>query len=440
MLPKHGDFLVTLHNNLYATKPRLVGVAEQERELIQVLESSKQGTHTSILLIGNRGSGKSAVLTRALDHLDKTYPETTLVRIELDGYIQTDDVVSMYEIVRQLSRAIEAEDPAIGGKARKKKKFKAPRFCENFDYLCDMLKERMQKTRPVVFVLDNFELFAMRTKQTLLYNLFDLLQANEGALAIVGMTQRKDVFDLLEKRVKSRFSHQKVHFFPPMHEKQVLDLLQMALHLPMEKADARKVERHNSAATKLLEDPEILAMIKSSVNMFRPWGFYILLMANAIASLDATGRNTPVLTKKAVLGAYARLTMNYSLEMARNLSVLELTILITLIKLERKEMVPYNYCIIAEYLSRVKRRGDLGVRQTECNKRTLLTALLNFKELGLVIPVTNTGKRKAKTNNNITLQEYQMYRLSVDPWELAEFLEKQPSFGGQLKRFLQAII
>jgi origin recognition complex subunit 4 len=57
-----------------------------------------------------------------------------------------------------------------------------------------------------VFVLEEFDLFATkRSKQTLLYNLLDSLQTSGMQAAVVGLSCRQDVVEMLEKRVKSRF-------------------------------------------------------------------------------------------------------------------------------------------------------------------------------------------------------------------------------------------
>lgn len=59
-------------------------------------------------------------------------------------------------------------------------------------------------------ILDNFHLFASRPKQTLLYNLCDLLQSSHAQLAIIGLTSRVDAYELLEKRIRSRMFYRKV--------------------------------------------------------------------------------------------------------------------------------------------------------------------------------------------------------------------------------------
>lgn len=70
---------------------------------------------------------------------------------------------------------------------------------------------------PLVVVLDQFEQFAQRPRQTLLYCLLDAVQAGSYApgMMVLGLSSRVDAPDFLEKRVKSRFSHRIVHVHPP---------------------------------------------------------------------------------------------------------------------------------------------------------------------------------------------------------------------------------
>lgn len=66
-------------------------------------------------------------------------------------------------------------------------------------------------SKSVVFIIDEFDLFATHARQTLLYNLFDIAQARKAPIAVLGLTNRVDVVESLEKRVKSRFSHRYVY-------------------------------------------------------------------------------------------------------------------------------------------------------------------------------------------------------------------------------------
>ena len=69
-------------------------------------------------------------------------------------------------------------------------------------------------SQAVIFVIDEFDMFTYHPRQTLLYNLFDIAQARKAPIAVLGCTGKVDVVEMLEKRVKSRFSHRYV-FVPP---------------------------------------------------------------------------------------------------------------------------------------------------------------------------------------------------------------------------------
>jgi origin recognition complex subunit 4 len=58
-------------------------------------------------------------------------------------------------------------------------------------------------------------LFAQHPKQALLYNLFDIAQSSQNPIAVLGLTCRLDTMELLEKRVKSRFSHRQIYLYSP---------------------------------------------------------------------------------------------------------------------------------------------------------------------------------------------------------------------------------
>ena len=48
--------------------------------------------------------------------------------------------------------------------------------------------------------VDGFEAFLQRQKQTLVYNLLDVLHLSQAQAAIVGVTSRYDVVEMMEKR------------------------------------------------------------------------------------------------------------------------------------------------------------------------------------------------------------------------------------------------
>jgi len=78
-------------------------------------------------------------------------------------------------------------------------------------YLPTLISALPTLAQPTVVVLESFDLFADHGRQALLYCLLDTVQScragkDSKGIAVVGVTTRVDTINLLEKRVKSRFS------------------------------------------------------------------------------------------------------------------------------------------------------------------------------------------------------------------------------------------
>ncbi|KAJ8311936.1 hypothetical protein KUTeg_010512 [Tegillarca granosa] len=124
-----------------------------------------------------------------------------ILYILVKGLLQTDDRVALSEITRQLQLENTVGDRVFGS------------FAENLQFLLEALKSGDQSSKPILFILEEFDLFSHHKNQTLLYNLFDISQSRQAPICVLGLTCRLDVIELLEKRVKSRFSHRQIHLF-----------------------------------------------------------------------------------------------------------------------------------------------------------------------------------------------------------------------------------
>jgi origin recognition complex subunit 4 len=98
-------------------------------------------------------------------------------------------------------------------------------------------------SKSIVFVMDEFDLFATHPRQTLLYNLFDIAQARKAPIAVLGLTTRIDVVESLEKRVKSRFSHRYVYLSPPKSLPAYWDVCRQGLIIDDEDMVAEGIDR-----------------------------------------------------------------------------------------------------------------------------------------------------------------------------------------------------
>lgn len=169
------------------------------------------GEGNSMLLLGSRGCGKTAVVETIISSLGKQHGNDFHV-VRLNGFLHTDDRLALREMWRQLGRETHTEDDAA----------KVSSYADTMATLLALLShpeelfgasngDKVTAAKSVVILLDEFDLFVTHPRQTLLYNLFDIAQARKAPIAVIGLTTKVDVTEMLEKRVKSRFSHRYVY-------------------------------------------------------------------------------------------------------------------------------------------------------------------------------------------------------------------------------------
>nr|CDS33819.1 origin recognition complex subunit 4 [Hymenolepis microstoma] len=186
------------------------------------------GISNSMLLIGRRGSGKTHLLRSVLEKLKQDpVVEENLIEIHINGLVHTDDRIALHSITKQLQRSCsglsvkpdllklvddensdEGTDPVIA-------EIRMQSFAKHLRWLLSCLRSSGGFSKALLVVLEEFDLFAAHRNQALLYNLLDVSCHADGApLCIIGLTCRLDVMEMLEKRVKSRFSHRQLHVIP----------------------------------------------------------------------------------------------------------------------------------------------------------------------------------------------------------------------------------
>ena len=171
------------------------------------------GEGNSMLMLGSRGSGKTTILETALSSLAQEHANDFHV-VRLNGFLHTDDRLALREIWRQLGHEMNTEEEA--GKVSSYADTMATLLAllshpeELFGPSDGQTNGAVTAARSIVIVLDEFDLFVSHPRQTLLYNLFDIAQARKAPIAVIGLTTKVDITEMLEKRVKSRFSHRYV--------------------------------------------------------------------------------------------------------------------------------------------------------------------------------------------------------------------------------------
>jgi origin recognition complex subunit 4 len=212
---------VEILNRLTTNSLSPVAHLEREYTTLHTLLSATitAGESNSLLLLGSRGSGKTLLIEHALQDLTRKHTDDFHI-VRLSGFFQTDDKLALREIWRQLGREMAVSEDETGEvssyadtMASLLSLLSHPEEFDNVNAMdIDAAPRDLEKTsKSVIFILDEFDLFTTHPRQTLLYNLFDIAQAKKAPIAVVGCSTRMDVVDLLEKRVKSRFSHRWLH-------------------------------------------------------------------------------------------------------------------------------------------------------------------------------------------------------------------------------------
>ncbi|KAF5019639.1 hypothetical protein F66182_8343 [Fusarium sp. NRRL 66182] len=192
---------------------QLSGQLEAEEKVYQLVEQTVvAGEGNSMLLIGARGCGKTTLLEKVLADVSQEHKSDFHV-VRLNGFIHTDDKLALKEIWRQLGKEMQVEDDLVN----------RTNYADTMASLLALLSHPSEiigtdegvTSQSIVFVIDEFDMFASHPRQTLLYNLFDIAQSRKAPIAVVGCTTRLDVVEMLEKRVKSRFSHRYVYLSLP---------------------------------------------------------------------------------------------------------------------------------------------------------------------------------------------------------------------------------
>jgi origin recognition complex subunit 4 len=197
------------------------------------------GEGNSILILGARGSGKTALVETALADVSHEHAQDFHI-VRLNGFQQTDDKIALREIWRQLGREMQVEEDETS---------QVSSYADTMASLLHLLSHPEElaevldpdapatTTKSIIFILDEFDLFATHPRQTLLYNLFDIAQAKKAPIAVIGCSTRVDVAESLEKRVKSRFSHRWIHLSQPKSIQAFEAVIEAALCLEVAEDD-----------------------------------------------------------------------------------------------------------------------------------------------------------------------------------------------------------
>ncbi|KAI7829361.1 origin recognition complex subunit 4 C-terminus-domain-containing protein [Gamsiella multidivaricata] len=417
----------------------------------------EMGESNSCLILGPRGTGKTMLVRQALQEIEKQFRidinRTTdhnmdmdvdgrkeFMVIHLNGMVQTDDRMALKEIMRQLSREGESE---MGNTNTS--------FSDSLPSLLTFLKAGTKEQYPIIFILDEFDLFAQHTKQSLLYNLFDVAQSAEWPIAVIGVTCRMDALELLEKRVKSRFSHRHYYTFPPSAYHDYAEVCQNALLLSPADLEIQSVEgmlmgedledklifmnEFNRRVKMLFEDGGFSKVVQRIYDLMKDVRGFYRLCFGPVAELSETH---PYLQPSQFYDSGLQQRVDNKTELLKGISLLELCLLIAIKHLVERETITFNFEMVydeyKDFMDMAVVRGtassSLGVQgissggtvtTTETvslrlyKKAVALKAFEHLVEAELLRPADSSGKGP---------KEYRMVRVMLDSSQISDVVLK----------------
>ncbi|NWX20687.1 ORC4 protein, partial [Aegotheles bennettii] len=391
----------------------------QHRHLLELLKRTVvHGESNSALIIGPRGSGKTALLNHVLKELTemKRVKENLLEFFMknhfLSGLLQTNDKVALKEITRQLHLENVVGDKVFGS------------FAENLAFLLEALRKGNRTSScPVLFILDEFDLFVHHKNQTLLYNLFDISQSAQTPVTVIGLTCRQDVLELLEKRVKSRFSHRQIYLKNSFDFRQYIRIFKEQLSLPAEFPDESFAQKWNSNVQHLSEDKTVQDVLQNLFHYAKDLRSLYLLLMLAVSNVTV---HHPLLTASHLHEANKQCRTDSKANIVHGLSVLEICLIIAMKHLnDVYDGEPFNFQMVYNEFQKFIQRKAHCMYNFE--KPVVMKAFEHLLQLELVKPLERPSVRAQR--------EYLLMRLLLDNNQIMDALQVYPNCPTDVKQW-----
>lgn len=330
----------------------------------------------------------------------------------LSGLLQTNDKVALKEITRQLHLENVVGDKVFGS------------FAENLAFLLEALRKGDRTSScPVLFVLDEFDLFVHHKNQTLLYNLFDISQSAQTPVTVIGLTCRQDILELLEKRVKSRFSHRRIYLMNSFAFKQYIRIFKEQLSLPAEFPDKAFAQKWNSNIQLLTEDKTVQDILQNLFHYSKDLRSLNFLLMLAVSNVTV---RHPLITASDLQEASKQYRMDSKANIVHGLSVLEICLIIAMKHLnDVYEGEPFNFQMVYNEFQKFIQRKAHCMYNFE--KPVVMKAFEHLLQLELVKPIERPSVRSQR--------EYLLMELLLDNNQIMDALQAYPNCPTDVKQW-----
>lgn len=420
-------------------RPTRIAHHSQFNEIYKMMENTidqKEGSST--LVLGPKSSGKSMIINKALSLLTESYPQQ-FVTIKLNSSIHNDDITAIRAIASQLDSFFASKGANIKVEFRK--------LNTTFKNILNVLNHEDIKI-PIIFIFDNLETFTIGNKQILLYNLLDLTQTSTTPILVIGTSSKFTTRELLEKRVRSRFSQRLIIITKvPQLDEFISNCVE---NLKLSQNDIDKLTNPNLGAQwnsqfeqLLFTDSQFKQQLVQNFNSVRNVKSFNNAMMLPILKLTSS---SPLIDDTQVAIYQKTQITNPIQEMLNSLSNLELLMVVAGARvIEKSKLVSINFNLAyKEYVTMIK---ELNLKKSQANSSSMMhhSIMANVKvnikiwdikvmkncwitlyKLGLLLDyVPNTvegGVLIVNSNKYFILEDSKMVQLDVTLMELSKYL------------------
>ncbi|XP_035904740.1 origin recognition complex subunit 4 [Anopheles stephensi] len=442
-----------LKSRLTTDRASFHGYEAERQNIHDLLErTAEHGESNSALLLGPRGIGKTSLVVSVLAELltKATFYRNCLI-VYLNGLVHIDDRLALKSATAQMNLENAVDGKVFGS------------FAENLAFLLECLKAGdRKKSKSVIFLLEEFDLFCSHHNQTLLYNLFDVAQSAQAPICVLGITARLDVIELLEKRVKSRFSHRQIFLLPNEDDfAGRMELFESLLKLPTEQELRAFEAQHTPIPSEALNNEEftLLNRLFNPLNFsFSPkwvtqWNRHIDKLVKSAEVQTALQRmydfdvlegpfrmflfelvsevdeQHPCITVELVQKHLESYESDHKVKLLMGLSVLEICLIIAMKHhSEIYDREPFNYEMI---LTRFSKWANSSSTMKGIERPVVLKAFEHLKQLEFIAPVTGGGLTKVQ-------KEYQIHRLLLTYGQIHQAVQRMALLPTEITQWEQS--
>ncbi|KAJ7071142.1 origin recognition complex subunit 4 C-terminus-domain-containing protein [Mycena amicta] len=263
--------------------------------------------------------------------------------------------------------------------------------------------------RPTIVILDAFDLFAQHPRQSLLYCLLDTVQscrAGTGTkgLAVIGLTSRVDTLNLLEKRVKSRFSGRMFRTTPPLQSRDWVQIANKLLSCQISEAldetgDWR--EQWEAGVRSFLSDQKVAIALKETFSVTKDVRVLTRLLTSVVVHLSSS---SPFPNLKLLENAVAAQRSRPQFPMLHALPYPGICLLIACVHSETSGHAAFTFEMLYERVRdqiRVSTSAPVqfngsSVGMPQCSRSVLLSAFESMVSAKIITLVASSSTGMAK--------------------------------------------